>query len=955
MTTIASESSPSNAPASIPRVLATDLDGTFIPADDAPEQHRALEELAEGLARRAVDLVYVTGRSFRSVREAIGQYALPEPQVVIADVGTELLVREASGRFERSGDYRRHLAELVAAMPRERLLSDLTLRGSLRLQSDDHQTEFKISFFVDPAERIERVAELRSRLAERQAPWSLIDSIDPFTGVGLIDLLPRGVAKGSALGWWQSRRGIEPTGIVFAGDSGNDRQALEAGFLAIVVGNADRVLAEQVRRTHAGAGWTDRLHLAAAHGTAGVLEGCRRFGLLPLGQDALRRESPLGDSSVGETAQERASLVHGTRDAHRLPLEPHRPVLWRCDAEHPWGRPVHADGSPAPDGATPLGATLVGPRSTCFRVWAPRRREVTVELLGPSETEPGPVIATVPLTRERGGYFVGRSDDCPIGTDYRLRVDGGPPRPDPASRHQPFSVHGPSRVAAPMRRAPKVDRADLPKRSLVIYELHVGAASDGGTYRDLLDRFDRWTELGVTAIELLPVAQAPGRWNWGYDGVAPFAAAKAYGTPDDLAALIDAAHERGFAMLLDVVYNHLGPEGNYLSEFAPYFSRRHRTPWGDGFAFDGPNAAPIERYVVENALRWLDEYRFDGLRLDAIHFMRDERERTIVDAIRDAVASYAAATGRTIHLIGEANLFDAELLGVAGDRAPYDAIWADCLMHSIYSLTVPGLRLTGRDYRGEEDLAEALEHGYLYAGPEVRRVTFADRAQWHGSTPDRRYLESLIVALQTHDSVGNHPHGRRLHQLASPEVQRAAATLLLLYPSIPMLFMGEEWSAEAPFPFFADFEDPGLRRAVDIGRAREYPHHAWEGAPLPSDPQAFFGAKWDRPEARDERTFATYRTLLTLRRRGSAEGWLAADRLMPASDAAAGLFGYAYRRDDGRRVRVIARLDRVADRARRSVLVPIGGELLWTTGGLVETVREGLRLANDQAAVLLEG
>ncbi|HRE99109.1 MAG TPA: HAD-IIB family hydrolase [Pirellulaceae bacterium] len=930
--------SDSTRTSSAPQVLATDLDGTFIPADDSPDQHQALEELAEGLARQAFELVYVTGRSFPSVREAIARFSLPEPQVVIADVGTELLLRRTNGSFERSSAYRQYLEELVAPLPRDRLLADLTPRGSLRLQPDEHQTDFKISFFVDPAERAERVAELLERIATRQAPWSLIDSIDPFTGIGLIDLLPRGVAKGTALAWWQSQNGIEPTRIVFAGDSGNDRQALEAGFLAIVVGNADRHLADQVRQTHALAGWNDRLHLAEAHGTAGVLEGCRRFGLLSRANESQRRDS----------------TGPGGSEAILRSIEPHRPVLWRCDAEHPWGRPVYADGSPAPESATPLGATPVGPRSTCFRVWAPRRRDVTVELLAPSGTEPGSVIATVPLVRERGGYFVGRSDDCPVGTDYRLRVDGGPPRPDPASRQQPFSVHGPSRVAAPMRRQRRIDRADVPKRSLVIYELHVGTASDGGTYRDLHDRRNHWTELGVTAIELLPVAQAPGRWNWGYDGVAPFAAAKDYGTPDELAALIDAAHERGFAMLLDVVYNHLGPEGNYLSEFAPYFSRRHRTPWGDGFAFDGPNAAAIERYVVENALRWLDEYRFDGLRLDAIHFMRDERERTIVDAIREAVGAYAAATGRTIHLIGEANLFDAELLGIAGDRAPYDAIWADCLMHSIYSLTVPGLRLTGRDYGGEADLAEALEHGYLYAGPEVRRVTSADRASWHGSTPDRRYLESLIVALQTHDSVGNHPHGRRLHQLASPEVQRAAAALLLLYPSIPMLFMGEEWSADAPFPFFADFEDPGLRRAVDVGRAREYPHHAWDGAPLPSDPQAFFGAKWDRPELRDERTFATYRELLALRRRGIEQQWLAADRLIPASDASEGLFGYAYRRDDGRRVRVIARLDRVADRAARSMVVPTSGELLWSTDGQVERVREGLRLANDQAAVLLE-
>ena len=549
-----------------------------------------------------------------------------------------------------------------------------------------------------------------------------------------------------------------------------------------------------------------------------------------------------------------------------------------------------------------FGATPLAGDRTRFRTWAPKARKLCVQVVernGDHET----IVQSKSLDRDKDGVFSGIVDDCPVGSLYRYQLDGKPARPDPASRYQPYGVHGPSEVIDPNR----YQWADgswqgIKKRDLVIYELHVGSFTESGTYLAAIEKLAELQELGITAIELMPVCQSPGRWNWGYDGVNFFAPRNTFGKPDDLKAFIDACHAREIAVFLDVVYNHVGPEGNYLNEFGYYRSKKHATPWGDALNFDGSGNRMVREFVISNVLFWMDEYHFDGLRLDAIHFMFDESELTIVEEIRRCFREYAATVDRQIYLIAEANIYDPHLLAVDKN---YDAIWSDCLMHSIYSHGNPEIRLTGRDYVATQDLAEALEHAYVFSVPQAVRVSGDDRKKNHPGG-DRTYVKSLVMALQTHDSVGNHPQGKRLHHLTCVDFQKAAAPLILLYPSIPMLFMGEEWSTDATFPFFADFEDQGLRRSVDQGRRTEYPHNDWTGSPLPSDPKAFFNTRSQADQLNGE-MHRWYRQLLSLRKSGIAAGWLDVALFSTEHDREHDLFRLVYTGTD-RRVVICSRL-----------------------------------------------
>ena len=492
-----------------------------------------------------------------------------------------------------------------------------------------------------------------------------------------------------------------------------------------------------------------------------------------------------------------------------------------------------------------LGANLTaGSQTTSFRVWAPRARQVVLEIVASrgnnfTKSASERSITRHPMQRHGDGTFWVEVVNVPAGTLYQFSIDGSPGRPDPRSLFQPHGVHGPSQV---------VDRnayqwADqqwrgVAKQDLVIYELHLGSFTPGGTYQSAIARLDELVDLGVTAIELLPLAQSPGKWNWGYDGVNYFAARNTFGTPDDLKNFVDECHSRGLAVINDVIYNHVGPEGNYLSAIGPYGSTKHGTPWGDALNFDGRGNGQVRQFVIDNVLFWIDEYHFDGLRLDAVHYMFDNSTTHILNSIQTAFRKHQETIERTTYLIGEANIYDPDLVGAPADLTKhYDAIWSDCVMHSIIAVGDPKTRLTDRNYKAS-DLAEALEHGYVFTAPGAKRMTPKMRQEHHPESR-RDYTSSLVMALQTHDSVGNHPHGKRLHQLTDVQFQTAAAPLILLYPSIPMMFMGEESAADAPFPFFADFEDTGLRKAVDRGRRHEYPHHDWTDSPLPSDPLAF--------------------------------------------------------------------------------------------------------------------
>lgn len=543
-----------------------------------------------------------------------------------------------------------------------------------------------------------------------------------------------------------------------------------------------------------------------------------------------------------------------------------------------------------------LGAIPVSANQTQFKVWAPNAKRLVVELIERSGEKEN-VVATHELKLDSSGIFDGTAENCPAGSLYRFKLDDRPSRPDPRTRFQPFGVHGPSQVIDPAAYTWKDSSwKGIGKRDLVIYELHIGSFTEEGTYAAAIEKLNLLKELGITAIELLPLAQCPGKWNWGYDGVNYFAPSNNFGSPDELKAFVDACHTNGFAVIIDVVYNHVGPEGNYLSEFGPYRSTKFGTPWGDAFAFD---LAPVRQFVIDNILFWVEEYHFDGLRLDAVHYMFDDSELDILDEIKQTFGEFSKTVGWQTHLIGESNIYDPELIGdLPEGKHNFDAIWSDCLMHSIYKAGRPDLRLTNRHYQ-ESDILETIEHAYVFSAPKAIRVTGKIRAKHHPDG-DREYINSLIMALQTHDSVGNHPQGKRLHQLTSVDFQKAAAPLILLYPSIPMIFMGEEWATDAPFPFFADFEDQGLRKAVDKGRQEEYPHHDWVGSPLPSDPAAFLNSRSTIDQLNQE-MFDWYRNLLRLRKLGLKDGWLKVENWSTHSDPKTQVYRMIYQHSLGDR------------------------------------------------------
>ncbi len=822
-------------------VLATDLDGTFIPLLGNHGNQADLAILHREIEKSGITLVFVTGRHFASVTEAIQEFKLPSPDWIICDVGTSIFERTDAGEFRPIEAYNDHLQQIIAAMPISSLLDRLKTIQGLRLQEEDKLGRFKLSFYAE-AEELERlVDQIQQELDKTNAPYSIIHSVDPFNGDGLIDLLPAKASKAHALKWWSLQRELAPDAIVFAGDSGNDLAALTAGYRAIVVANAAQGVARRASDEHQKAGWKNRLFLARQSATSGVLEGCRWFELI--GQD--------------------------------------QPNTLR------------------------LGATPLTEKQAHFRVWAPHRQNVSVEIL-----ESGSTSRRFPLHRDQEGYFSGVAPDVSPDTHYYYLLDGELSRPDPTSLYQPAGVHGPSMVIHHEGFA-WTDRhwAGVPKRDLIIYELHVGAFTEEGTFRAALKRLPELLDLGVTAVEIMPVAQSPGRWNWGYDGVGLFSVRDTYGKPNDFKAFVDACHDNDLGVLLDVVYNHIGPEGNYLADYGPYFTENHQTPWGEAFNYDGPDSQHVRQFIIENAIRWLDEYHLDGLRLDAVHCMYDDQTPDILNEIRGVVSNYARSVTRVIHLIAETNIYNPKLLDSNEQQEAYDAIWSDCIMYSLYAHGLPDLKLSHRAYRGEDDLGEALQHGYIYyyddgktvrVSSEQRRRLFAIAAE----IP----IPSFVTALQTHDAVGHHPHGIRLHHLTSKGFQKAAAALTLLYPSIPLIFMGEEYASDSLFAFFADFHDPGLRDAVDAGRAREFPPDLWNGAVPPSDPRAFLNAKCAAPDDRDDNMLTWYRELITLRKRGTAEGWLSASRMNVEHNSRFGLFALHFDGENGTQIKIQARL-----------------------------------------------
>jgi maltooligosyltrehalose trehalohydrolase len=500
-----------------------------------------------------------------------------------------------------------------------------------------------------------------------------------------------------------------------------------------------------------------------------------------------------------------------------------------------------------------LGATPIAANTTEFVVWAPLCESVDVEIVHP-------VKEILPLVCVDAGYFVGRAS-VGSGARYYLRPDGGDGRPDPVSRCQPEGVHGPSEVVDPA--FPWQDGAweGLPLRDYIIYELHIGTFTEAGTFDAAIDRLDYLHELGITAIEIMPVAQFPGERNWGYDGVQPFAVQNSYGGPEALKRLIDACHARSIAVILDVVYNHLGPEGNYLGEFAPYFTDKYKTPWGPAVNVDGEHSDGVRRFFIDNAVEWITDYHFDALRLDAVHGILDTSAHPFLAELTDAVHMQGRKLGRDVYLIAESDLNDVRMIQPTRDGGlGMDAQWTDDFHHSLHTLLTREDTGYYADYGTLRHFAESLRKGFVYAGDYSQY-----RKRRHGNQPDGARAQQFVVCSQNHDQIGNRMLGDRLTTLVDREKLKLAASCLLLSPFVPLLFMGEEYGETKPFPYFIHHSDAELVEAVRRGRKEEFAAFAWKGEPLDPQSAETFAAARITPERND--LFECYCELITLRRK----------------------------------------------------------------------------------------
>ena len=498
-----------------------------------------------------------------------------------------------------------------------------------------------------------------------------------------------------------------------------------------------------------------------------------------------------------------------------------------------------------------------------FRLWAPACHRVRLELSG--EAQP---LEMEPLADGWHELIAGRP-----GSLYRFVLPDGTRVPDPASRFQPEDVHGPSEVIDPLSWGwSDTGWKGLPWREAAIYELHTGAFTSEGTFRAAIEKLDHLASLGITALELMPVADFPGRRNWGYDGVLPYAPDSSYGRPEDLKALVEAAHARGMAIFLDVVYNHFGPDGNYLHLYAPqFFTKRHKTPWGAAVNFDGPESRPVREFAIHNAIYWLRQFHMDGLRVDAVHAIADDSPVHILAELAERVR--AAIPEREIHLILENEENEACWLERTRDLRPrlYTAQWNDDAHHALHTAIAGEGSGYYAEYLGDaRKLGRALAEGFAFQG-EIMRY----RGRPRGAPSAHLPAAAFIAFLQNHDQIGNRAFGDRIGALASPEAVRAATAVYLLAPQIPMLFMGEEWGARSPFPFFSDF-GPELAEAVRKGRREEFARFPEfqdaaqrERIPDPQAPETFASAKlaWEeaaRPEGRA--LLDWYRRILARRR-----------------------------------------------------------------------------------------
>lgn len=503
-----------------------------------------------------------------------------------------------------------------------------------------------------------------------------------------------------------------------------------------------------------------------------------------------------------------------------------------------------------------------------FRVWSPTARSMDLQLQSP-ETPATPL----PLKPSGDGYFTGEFPDLPTGTRYKFRIDGQQAYPDPASRYQPEGVHGPSEVVDPsLFHWTDASWTGLTMEELILYELHVGTFTPSGTFNGVREKLKTLQDLGITAIELMPVAAFPGNRNWGYDGVDLFAPAHCYGTPEEFRRLVNEAHALNIGVFLDVVYNHLGPDGAYLGAFSPYyFSSRHKSPWGDAVNFDDEHCVHARHFFIENALHWIHEYHIDGLRLDATHAMVDDSPTHFLKELAQKVHA-SCPTERNVLLIAEDDRNQAQLI-LPPDQKGYglDGVWADDFHHQTRRLLAGDNEGYFQDFSDHvKDLAKTIRQGWFYTG---QNSIFRKRPQ--GTSTERILRNQFVHCIQNHDQVGNRAMGDRLHFKVDLASVRAMSALLLLSPATPLIFMGQEWGASTPFCYFTEHHE-ALGKLVTQGRRNEFRHFKAFSEPesmlsIP-DPQAlatFTNSKLNWPE-RDQQPHAgmldLYRDLINLRK-----------------------------------------------------------------------------------------
>jgi maltooligosyltrehalose trehalohydrolase len=497
-----------------------------------------------------------------------------------------------------------------------------------------------------------------------------------------------------------------------------------------------------------------------------------------------------------------------------------------------------------------------------FTVWAPHAG--AVDLVLPADGR------RLPMTAGAGGVWALDVEDAGHGTDYAFGLDGGPARPDPRSPWQPDGVHGPSRVFDTGRHA-WADAGWTGRSALgaVFYELHVGTFTPQGTLDAAAEHLDHLVDLGVDIVEVMPVAAFDGRWGWGYDGVDLYAVHAPYGGPEALQRFVDACHARGLGVCLDVVYNHLGPSGNYLAEFGPYFTHRHSTPWGDAVNLDDQGAEQVRRWIVDNALRWLGEFHVDALRLDAVHALVDDSPRHLLAQLSDETAELAERLGRPLSLVAESDLNDPRMVEPTSEGGlGMTAQWSDDLHHALHSWLSGETQGYYVDFGQVEVVARTLTRVFRHAGDYS---TFRGVDWGRPVDPARHRGHRFLGYLQDHDQIGNRALGDRISAANPAGRQAAGAALYLTSAFTPMIFMGEEWAAATPWQFFTDFPDPQLAAAVRDGRRAEFAEHGWdaEDVPDPQDPATREASVLDWGEPGKDphaRMLGWYRALVALRR-----------------------------------------------------------------------------------------